>query len=186
MRILLILVFIISVVSCDVKYTMSEIEISGEPLDPKSEQSENNLSSYEEYINNIPVLELPFSFNCKKDLESISLNLNEEIIKKHKPEGAEIYGRFKTSKSFSVILYLYPGDIMWPAIVTSNSSNKKISEIQPLDGNCWDGLMDPIGFCNCELTIDQNLNITAQKQFEEKEVLGTYQINETGVIQKIE
>lgn len=145
--------------------------------------NQKSSDSYTQYLSQIPKLDLPYNLNCKNDLDRPVSDLSEAILAKHKPEGAVIYGRFESNRDYSVLIYLYAGDIMWPVITTASMNNNKISEASPLNGLCWELKEgDPFGFCNCEIIIDNDFNIEVVKKFDDKAVVARYSIDENGII----
>jgi hypothetical protein len=148
--------------------------------------NQESTDSYSQYLSQIPVFDLPYILNCEDDLVGPEVAINDSIMDKHKPEGATIFGRFDSGQDYSVILYLYAGDIMWPVLTTATKSNSKISEVSLLNGSCWQFIDDdPLGYCNCNILIDKDFNIKVVKKFDDESIVARFNIDENGIINEI-
>ncbi len=91
----------------------------------------------QKYIDLIPQIKLPLHFKCEEGFEKTEVDYNNDLIKKYKPEGADIIGKLYQSKNEVAIIYGYPADIFFPVIIIVNKKNEELRRISPFDeGNC--------------------------------------------------
>lgn len=114
---------------------------------------------FQEYLSKIPEIQLPFSANSYVDPES-KVEITDTLYKKFFVESQLIYGRVKINDSITGIIYLYPGDIVFPELVTYTKKGQIISQQQLVTLMGGSGGMDSGGSSYMSLTKDLKINIT--------------------------
>jgi hypothetical protein len=84
---------------------------------------------FQDYLNKIPEIQLPFSANSYVDLER-KVEIADTLYKDFFVESQEILGKIKINDSITGIIYLYPGDIVFPELATYNKKGQLISQQQ--------------------------------------------------------
>lgn len=106
-----------------------------EPLDTDQPSAQIDLDSmsnvdfgritFSDYISRIPSINLPFEFSCDSGLVWPSINYDNNVIKKYKPEGAGILGKLFQNDSEVGFIYTYPSDRIIPIVEIYDLSGNK-------------------------------------------------------------
>ena len=99
--------------------------------------------TFSEYSEKIPLLTLPLTANCEKELEGSKFRFTDKEISKYGRDNCCIYGKLAETEKYTAIIYLYPADWVLPIIKTTDKKGNKISELELFKGfcgediNCW-------------------------------------------------
>lgn len=86
-------------------------------------------NEFQKYLDLIPFLKLPLSFECSNGFPSTDVDQNNDLVKKYKPDGASIIGRIYQDSSIVAILYGYPADIYYPIISLFDHNGQEMKNI---------------------------------------------------------
>ncbi|MFZ1807905.1 MAG: hypothetical protein WAU36_11805 [Cyclobacteriaceae bacterium] len=84
-----------------------------------------DLITFADYINRIPSINLPFEFSCDSGLVWPSINYENNVVKKYKPEGAGILGILFQDDDEVGFIYTYPADRIIPIVEIYDLSGNK-------------------------------------------------------------
>lgn len=91
----------------------------------KEETTDDNFSKF---LSSIPDLKLPFITNSAEDLQAAFYP--DTMYNKFIDDSSNgIYGKIKVNDSIHGVVFLLPGDILFPLLVTYNSIGKRIDEL---------------------------------------------------------
>lgn len=91
----------------------------------KEETPDNNFSKF---LSSMPDLKFPFITNSAEDLQAAFYP--DTMYNKFIDDSSNgVYAKIKVNDSIHGIIYLMPGDILFPSLVTYNSIGKKIDEL---------------------------------------------------------
>ena len=99
--------------------------------------------SFSEYSEKIPIITLPLTATCEKELEGSKFRFADKEISKYGKDNCCIYGKLAETEKYTAIIYLYPADWVLPIIKTTDKKGNKISELELYKGfcgediNCW-------------------------------------------------
>lgn len=83
---------------------------------------------FDAFLKTIPELKFPFQTNSSEDL--IAAFYPDTLYKDYIDDSSNgVYAKIKVNDSILGIIYLMPGDILFPSLVTYNSIGKKIDEL---------------------------------------------------------
>ena len=95
------------------------------------------MTSFEDYLQLIPQIDLPLSFICEKGFPIAKINYDYPIIRKFKPEGGTIIGKLYVDTDEVGIIYGYPADIFYPILTKWDLEGNKIGELRFFElGHC--------------------------------------------------
>ena len=97
-------------------------------------------TSFQGFVNSIPILDSNFSLSNKKDFEHI--NLHSKFI----PDGAGLIGRLNSIDNYAFIIYSYPADVRLPILEVYNSDGAKVNQ----------KLLFKYGYCKLEAGPDNH------------------------------
>jgi hypothetical protein len=80
------------------------------------------------FLNSIPDLKIPFQTNSGEELQAAFYP--DTIYKDFIDDSSNgVYAKIKVNDSIHGIIFLMPGDILFPLLVTYNSAGKKLNEL---------------------------------------------------------
>jgi hypothetical protein len=129
LKLLFILTVAISILACQNQSTI---------------KSERKLT-YSNYINELPQINLPYSFKCNEPfVRPGEINYEDTLVKKYKPEFAGIIGKVYQNDQSIGILYTYAADVMLPVLIITDTSGVNLDGIELYElGNCLYGASGP-------------------------------------------
>jgi len=126
-------------ISCNEKSTIKNTESKPDSaMQVETLKNNQNIvwnTDFQNYLNQIPFLNLPLHFECSKGFEVPNIDLNNGIVKKYIPEGGTIIGKIYQNKNEAAIIYMYPADILFPEISIFNTNGKEIKKILLFEEN---------------------------------------------------
>ncbi|MBK8367664.1 MAG: hypothetical protein IPL10_09655 [Bacteroidetes bacterium] len=147
------------------------------------------------FFNTIPDLKLPFITDSGEDLQAVFYP--DTIYNEFVGDNVYgIYGKTKINDSIFGIVYLNPGDIVFPLLVTYNSTGKKIDELALLNlpggssGYNANGISYLVMKSNLEIQITDSVNTFERDSLEEiietsrktEVMIENYKVNGVGKI----
>ena len=90
-------------------------------------QEVSNENNFQNYLNTIPEIKLPFKSNSYIDLQT-KVEIDSTFKKFNSVDANGIYGKIKFNDSITGIVYLYAGDNVFPKLITYNKKGNQISE----------------------------------------------------------
>lgn len=154
--------------------------------------------AFDDYLTAIPEIKLPLDLNCEVELDGSTLSYSRETIDRYGQENSRINGKIAVKDNFTVIIYLYPADIVLPIIQTTDRQGNKISELKIYEKWCGE---DEFSWGTSWANISKDLTITLSdsaviyKRNDNGEIIEEsktkvvrhrkYQIDHTGEIRKL-
>lgn len=108
----------------------------GRVSEKKAANDPNSENSFAEYAAKIPSIALPLKTTCGSELSRSSADIPNESISKFGVENSDVYGKLAETKNYTTIVYLYPGDVIFPLIKTTDKQGNTISELNFFENYC--------------------------------------------------
>ncbi len=91
---------------------------------------------FQEYLNQMDFLELPYQTNCFNDYKQDNEISHELTMKFNDNELEYPYKKIATTEEFKIVMYLAPADVLLPIIKTYDPNGKIIDSEQLFWGYC--------------------------------------------------
>lgn len=122
----------------------------------KNQSNIRKNNDFENYIKNIPTVDLPFSTTCSSCCNTIKIGIDTVLIKKFNPDNLDLVGKIIEKKKFVAIFYAGQADGFVPILITYDRCGNIISKRQFMQDYCG----QTVNFYSSHyLNIDKHLQI---------------------------